>query len=243
MIRLYQWSIKGIEDGMYVADGYVSGHPEMNEGTHIHTSVLIEVAEDVQRHCLLLVTHSGNHYCLAGEDISTEQWERTEKNLNVLGVSSFGTYAVSEAVRKTEEMMRGLEKRLSENELFLTMLGERCIKAFFKVPGGMIHELDVLVHVGMFQDSILCTRAGVVDFRYFPHELGTHEVETYHVSSNIDKIHLYNMGTADLLFNKEILCGVQKIVTVKKEHFGGEGLFCPDVYDGKCLFSGGTEEE
>lgn len=66
---------------------------------------------------------------------------------------------------------------------------------------------------GVLRDLGMCHT--VVDFRYFPHGLETHEVETYHVSSNIEKIHLYNMGTADLLFNKIILCRVQKIVTVK----------------------------
>ncbi len=95
----------------------------------------------------------------------------------------------------------------------------------------------------MFQDSILCTRTGVADFRYFPQGLGTPEIETYHVSSNIERIHLYNMGTSDILFNKEILCRVQEITTVDKGDFGGEGLFSPDVYDGKCLLSGGIEQE
>ncbi len=50
------------------------------DGTHIHTSLLVKVTEDEQRHCLLLITYLGNNYCLASEDISTEKWERTEKN-------------------------------------------------------------------------------------------------------------------------------------------------------------------
>lgn len=60
---------------------------------------------------------------------------------------------------------------------------------------------------------------------------------------NIERIHLYNMGTSDILFNKEILYRVQEITTVEKGDFAGEGLFSPDVYDGKCLLSGGIEEE
>lgn len=229
MIKLYQWYIERIKDDMYVADGYVSGHPKMHEGTHIHTSVLVEVTKDAQRNCLLLITHSGNHYCLAGEDINIEKWERTEKNLNVLGVSSFGRCAVEDAVRKKEKMAETVGKRLSANELFLVMLGAGCREAFFKDPGGIVHELNVLVHLGMIQDSVLCTGGGVADFRYFPKKLKNPEIETYHVSSNIERIHLYNMGTAYILFNKEIVCEAQNITTVEKGYFGAEGLLSPDV--------------
>lgn len=243
MIRLYQWQIERVKGNQCVAEGYVSGHPRLSDGTHIHTSVLVQVTVDTEERCLLLVTHSGNHYCLAGGDICTEEWERTDKNLNLFGVSSFGKCAVADAVRKKEKMGKELEKRLSENELFLMMLGERCTEVFFKDSEGIIHELDVKVHIGMFQDSILCTRTDVADFRYFPQGLGTPEIEPYHVSSNIERIHLYNMGTSDILFNKEIMCRVQEITTVEKGDFGGEGLFSPDVYDGKCLLSGGIEKE
>lgn len=50
------------------------------DDTHIHTSLLVKVTEDEQRHCLLLITCLGNNYCLVSEDISTEKWEKTEKN-------------------------------------------------------------------------------------------------------------------------------------------------------------------
>lgn len=188
----------------------MSGHPRLSDGTHIHTSVLVQVIVDTEGHCLLLVTHSGNHYCLAGGDIRTEKWERTDKNLNLFGVSSFGKCAVADAVRKKEKMGKELEKRLSENELFLMMLGERCTEAFFKDSGDIIHELDVKVHIGMFQDSILCARTDVADLRYFPKGLGTPEIEPYHVSSNIERIHLYNMGTSDILLIKKFCAGYRK---------------------------------
>jgi len=33
------------------------------------------------------------------------------------------------------------------------------------------------------------------------------------------------------------------ITVAEKQDFGGEGLFSHAAYDGKCLFSGGIEEE
>lgn len=51
------------------------------------------------------------------------------------------------------------------------------------------------------------------------------------------------VGTVLIFFNKTSLCRVQEITIVEKGDFGGEGLFSPDVYDGKCLLSGGIEKE
>lgn len=234
MIQLFEWYIEKIYGNNYMARGYVAGHPKLPDGSHIHTSSIVQVGEAGEQ-SLLLVTRSGNKYRLEGEDICGEKIRMTEKNLKVFGVRDFCKNAMRLTVRKKEEIRRELEKRLSEHELFLEMLGESCMGAYFK-DGGGIHKLRVSIHVGMFQDSVLCLKDGTADFRYFPKGVIQSEIEIYHVSSNIERIHICNRGKDGILFNHKISCKAQAVTVVEKRDFGGEGLFSPDAYDGKCLF-------
>lgn len=241
MIQLFKWHIEKVYDNNYTAWGYVSGHPKFPDGTHIHTSALVQVGEAGGQN-LLLVTHSGNRYHLAGEDICCEKIKDTAKNLKVFGVCDFCKDAMQLSARKKEEKHRGLSVRLSEHELYLEMLGESCMGAYMK-EGGSIHELRVLVHTGMFQDSVLCRKGGIADFRYFPKGFIQPEIEIYHVSSNIERIHIFNQGNAGILFNNKVKCESQTVTVVEKQDFGGEGLLSPDAYDGKCLFFEGMSKE
>lgn len=241
MIQLLKWYIEKVYDNNYIAWGYASGHPKLLDGTYIHTSPIVQAREDAGQ-SLLLVTRSGNQYHLAEEEICCEEIKNIRKNLKVFGVRDFCKDAVQLSVRKKEEKYRELKKQLSENELFLEMVGESCMGAYMK-EGGNIHELEVSVHTGMFQDSVLCRKNGIADFRYFPKGFIQPEIETYHISSNIERIHICNRGKDGILFNHKILCKVQTVTVVEKQDFGGEGLFSPDAYDGKCLFFEDMNEE
>lgn len=240
MIQLYDWYIEKINDKTCMAHGYVEGHPDLPDGTFIHTSPVAQAGKDGEQG-ILLVTRSDSHYRLAGEDICLEEIKNTKKNLKVLGVRDFCKDAVQLLHQKKERKRREMETCLSDHELFLMMLGEHCMEVYFK-DGGGIHELQVSVHVGMFQDSVLCRKNGVADFRYFPKGFYYPEIDTYHVSSNIERIHLCNAGNMGILFNK-VLCKAKTVTLVEKAHFGGEGLLTPDVYDGKCLLFGGIKED
>ena len=237
MIQMFDWYIEKIDSSSYLARGYVSGHPKLSDGTHIHTSHIVQ-AEESGRQAVMLVTHSGNQYRLAGEDICCEKAEMTEENLKVFGVRDFCKNAVPLSARKKKKKCRELGECLSGRELYLELLGENCMGAYFKDGSGGIQELRVMVHMGMFQDSILCLKEGVTDFRYFPKGFASPEIETYHVSSNIERIHIYNRGKEKILFNRKIVCEAQGVTVVEKQDFGGEGLFSPDAYDGECLLSG-----
>lgn len=241
MIQLFEWYIEKIYDNNYVAHGYVTGHPKLLDGEHIHTSPIVQVEETGEQR-LLLITRSGNRYCLAGEEICYEEIKNTKKNLQVFGVHDFCKDAGRLSVRKKEKKYKELKKHLSENELFLEMVGESCIGAYFK-DGGGIHELQISIHTGMFQDSVLCMKGGVADFRYFPKGFLSPEIATYHVSSNIERIHICNRGKDGILFNHKILCESEMTTLVKKQDFGGEGLLSPDAYDGKCLFFEDMDKE
>lgn len=240
MIQLFEWYIEK-KYSNYMACGYVAGHPKLPAGTNIHTSLLVQVEKD-ERQNLSLITRSGNQYHLAGEDICHKKISMTEKSLKVFGVHDFCKGALRLSAKKQDEKRREAEKRLSENGLFLEMLGCSCLAAYFKDAGG-VHPLNVNVHVGTFQDSVLCRNAGVADFRYFPQCCFQSEVEPYHVSSNIERIHICNRGKDGIFFNRKILCEAQSVTLVEKQYFGAERLFSPDVYDGKCLYSESIKEE
>lgn len=231
MIQLFEWYIEK-KYSNYMACGYVAGHPKLPDGTNIHTSLLVQVEKD-ERQNLSLITRSGNQYHLAGEDICHKKISMTEKSLKVFGVHDFCKGALRLSAKKQDEKRREAEKRLSENGLFLEMLGCSCLAAYFKDACG-VHPLNVNVHVGTFQDSVLCRKAGVADFRYFPQGDITPMIETYHASNNIKGLLVKNLGRVDIRLNS-MVCKAKTVTRVDKKYFTVEGLLSPDVYDGKSM--------
>lgn len=116
------------------------------------------------------------------------------------------------------------------------MIGCSCLGAYFKNASG-VHTLAVSTHVGMFQDSVLCTDAGIVDFRYFPDNAGLPVIKTYHASANINVILVKNRGCVDISLNN-IVCKAKSVTRLEKGCFSEEKLLSPDAYDGKRMLSG-----
>ena len=86
------------------------------------------------------------------------------------------------------------------------------------------------VHTGMFQDSVLYTIGGVLDFRYFPkHD----SIETYHWSDNIERAYIRNDMEYTFIFNGEYIAPGE-IKEFNKER-SREGLFSPDAFNGKSI--------
>lgn len=238
-IDLFQWYMAE-RAGECHAWGYVSGHPEMAEGDWIHTSQIVKAEENTEKQCLMAETASGNIYCFAKKDIHFENMETTRQCLIKWGLSEFCRDAVEAGFEVEQERQSICRQRLAENELFLEMLGCSCLAAYFKDVDG-VHPLNVNVHVGTFQDSVLCRKTGVADFRYFPQGDITPTVETYHASNNIKGLLVKNLGRVDIRLNS-MVCKAKTMTRVDKKYFMVEGLLSPDVHDGKCMLFGGIDE-
>lgn len=88
------------------------------------------------------------------------------------------------------------------------------------------------IHSGMFQDSILYTEYGILDFRYFPNWNG---MSTYHWSDNIEKVYVKNVMDVKFTFNgEEVDIGETKEFDNKNNK---EGLLSPDCVNGHNLLS------
>ena len=101
------------------------------------------------------------------------------------------------------------------------------------------------VHIGMFQDSVLYMKyateedPSALDFRYFPKGFGD-VMETYNWSDNIKQAVIKNQRGHSLIFNhEEIAPGETKVFTPVTHR---QGLFSPDCYNGKSLFTMGEED-
>ena len=88
------------------------------------------------------------------------------------------------------------------------------------------------VHIGMFQDSVLYMKyateedPSALDFRYFPKGFG-------------DVMETYNWGHSLIFNHEEIAPGETKVFTPVTHR---QGLFSPDCYNGKSLFTMGEED-
>lgn len=238
-IDLLKWYVTE-KAGDCHAWGYVSGHPEIAEGKWIHTSQIVKAEENTEKQCLMAETASGNIYCFAKKEIHFENMETTRRFLIKFGLPEFCRDAVEAGFEAEQERQSICRHRLAENELFLEMLGCSCLAAYFKDAGG-VHPLDVDVHVGTFQDSVLCRKAGIADFRFFPQGDIFPIMETYHASNNIQGVLVKNLGRVDISLDS-IACKAKAMTRVDKKHFTAEGLLSPDVYDGKCMLFGGIDE-
>ena len=112
--------------------------------------------------------------------------------------------------------------------------------------GDAVGIVEPRVHSGMFQDSVLYMKYTTeedpcaLDFRYFPKGFGD-VMETYSWSDNIRQAVIQNQKGHSLSFNgEEIAPGETKVFTPATHR---QGLFSPDCYNGKSLFTVGEEDE
>ena len=112
--------------------------------------------------------------------------------------------------------------------------------------GDAVGIVEPIVHSGMFQDSVLYMKYATeedhyaLDFRYFPKGFGD-VMETYSWSDNIKQAVIKNQKGHSLIFNhEEIAPGETKVFTPDTHK---QGLFSPDCYNGKSLFTVGEEDE
>lgn len=243
MIKLTQWYLtehllKDTKEKCYVAHGVVSGHPKLADGDFINTSIIEEIRLDSSNNCLIMLTHSKNEYMLLLADIDFDGFEKTRDYLEEFNVPTLSLRKCLKLHHEAEEdILSKVENVLQNNELYLQFYGVFAQKAFFKNDAGEIREIRVTPHIGMFQDSYLITdfERGEVDFRYFDSLNG---IEPYHWSDGLKALRIDNAGQENITFlsGDNLVCKSGEITLIESSQFGGEGLFSPDVVNGKSLF-------
>ena len=220
-MKLREWYLSKWENSdISIAWGIVSGHHRLMDGHHIHTSKIerLELKEDEKR--LMMYTHSGSIYCLDWQDIHLGQVESTQVILKEFRISTDFLSACVELVKKAEEKtLAQADSILKNGELLLTFGYEQ---AFFKNSEGIVRKIDISVHVGMFQDSVLVTdwENHEVDFRYFPSGLFGIRIEPYHWSDGLEAVLIDNQTREEIDFigsEKGTQCKVGEITRIKKE--------------------------
>lgn len=109
--------------------------------------------------------------------------------------------------------------------------GDAAFRAYYKSKDGMITAVPIVIHVGMFSDSVLIGGGfalGNCDWRYFPRG---GEIECYHWAGELEAVRLENIGTDFVYrgYSRDILCKHGEMIVVTKEDFAGEGIFSSDA--------------
>lgn len=243
MPTLWNWYLEEDEGGI-LAHGIVSGHTKLPDGLHIHTSRLEKVWVEGER--LVLNTVSGSEYVLEPEGISPRFGGETAVGLAHFGV---GAEFTERCLRLRAERDEGEEaellRTLAPGELLIEIVGINALRAWFRADGDNVVGLKPDVHLGMFQDSILLwdREGGSVDFRYFPKG---DRMEPYHVSDGLKIIKIRNLGGTDVRFghsDSEVICPAGETTAIPAADHDREGLFSPDVVNGKGLYRSLSKEE
>lgn len=226
------------------AHGVVACHPKLADGMLITTSAIEKV--ELEKDRLVVLTHSLNSYEMKLGDINMNTFDTTVEVLKGLGISGVEKDVCQKLAEDSKvNLMEKVDKILRNNELYLQMAGIYTKHAFFKNNLGEVRELNVSAHIGTFTDSYLVTdwNKGEVDFRYFDEGMA---IKPYHWSDGLEAIYIENIGDTDLFYmagKKHIYCKADEITRIDKEDKGREGLFSPDVVNGKSLMGDFNAED
>lgn len=238
MFRLKEWYLSASADGLSGhGHGNCYGNPKFYSGQLIITSHIVRIEVENEEKQLKLFTESGSCYVLDYADIKNSAIKSTQQVLSNMGVVIDLQKCIALKEEKIKATMEKMKELLNPNELYVAMTGGHgVVEAYFKKEDNTIVPISVSVHVGMIQDSILVAdwATGLCDWRIFP---DAYAVEPYHWSDNLEAVHIENVGE-DFKFkgsSREILCKSGVVTVIKSEEYVGEGLFSPDVVNGKCL--------
>lgn len=238
MLTLRNWGLVQSHHGGWIAAvGRVSGHPSLRTDIRIHTSPVAEA--ELEDGVLLVATASDHLYTLLPEWFDSDYRESTTACLEQLGLDAgFADACVQARTQADQARLAENERETGPGELLLEVIGTSARRALFRTAEGKPVHLTRLVHSGMFQDSILFTdwEGGTVDFRYFPRD---GRVEPYHISDGLHTIKIRNLGGGPVLFGhegKEAVCPAGEVTALPAAEHNREGLFSPDVVNGKNIF-------
>ena len=243
MIKLTEWhfvkrQFKERREGYFIAEGFVTNHPKLQDGIYIHTSIIQKLEMDAKNNRLLMHTYSQNIYELLLADMNVQNFENIQECLQCFNVPAF---SLSDCRKMKDENEKALNRMVNEilqqNEFYLQMSGVFVQKAFFKNCSNELREMTVYAHIGMYQDSYIIAdfTKGEVDFRYWD---GANSIKPYHWSDGLETILINNKGSKDIDFvgsKRIIICKVGDITRIESKEYCGEGLLSPDVVNGKCV--------
>lgn len=174
MVQLSNWYLEKKGDGIYLAHGIVKGHPRFPDLLPIHTSAIISVKVDTD--AVLIQTSNTLYFCSMKEcrylkcrDLRSQNHKNAPDGL-CQWVSRLEEYIQKYEAPQWEDMPEGaILLRLGTNReyYFDSMKIRLCGDEYISV--------DPYVHVGMFQDSVLCMSnmgSDNCDLRYFPYKDG-----------------------------------------------------------------------
>ena len=139
--------------------------------------------------------------------------------------------AIKSAHEKEDALVDRLGDELSNGDLYLEMGAGGIINVHFKYMD-VVHRISCFAHVGTFTDSYLYCLDGVVDFRHYEFIGGS--VKTYHMSDSIRRLAVNNIGSKPVFIDHKEY-GPGTTVTCVTEGNHQEGLFSPDVFNGKSI--------
>ncbi|MCH5267744.1 MAG: hypothetical protein J1E62_05305 [Lachnospiraceae bacterium] len=155
----------------------------------------------------------------------------------ILKLAEAGKAELEAAKKADDERLINIAKNY-ENCVYLEVSNIDCGDKLAYHLGDECGVVEPILHSGMFQDSVLYMEFGVLDFRYFP--MAGFSMETYSWSDNIMQVVIKNVEEDTIYFNhEEVAPGETKVFTPQGHR---EGLFSPDCYNGKSVFSGAVWE-
>lgn len=236
MVQLKDWYLSEYSPMHYLAWGGCFGHSRIQNGLLTHTSSIVTIDEDIPNERLIVHTRSGNEYELKFECIclSSNELENTEAILKEFNVCTDFLSKVEVLVANRKKMELSIADSLIKNgDLLLEVTANNVYLGYFK-DKNRVYCIEPYCHSGMFQDSVLIKKAGVVDYRYFPYGC---MMETYHISDNIKRLVIKNIGSTVVTLDKrEYQPDTVTTVCITKDYYQ-EGLISPDLVNGKNVFT------
>lgn len=227
MYTLRKWSLKNYCGVIIYANGNVYGHHRLCDGDYIHTSEIEKIylcADDEY----LIKTRSGSLYHLPVDEMAPDKCRDTREILGQFKILDEAECADQLAAEKEmfyekQKLISAVEttakEHMDEDGLYLLMEGMHTVKAVLK-KNSEFRKINVAVHVGMFQDSVLITDLvkGEVDFRYFCNYM----MEPYFWSDSLNCIFIHNISRHNILFKgieQNIECKVNEVTKIRKDQY------------------------
>lgn len=236
MTKLAKWHVEEILENFVLGGFPVKDDDRFLACSSILTSMIDTVEVDEPNKAFIFHTMSGSEYLCPFEDIRwTDRFaEFSKDNLERLKVvPHFVDEAIKLAHEKESYLVTKLESELLSGDLYLELGAGGIISVHFKYLDG-VHRISSRLHSGMFVDSYLYCLSGVVDFRHYAFCGG--QVNTYHMSDSIKRLVVNNIGSKPVTIDKKVYESGTTITCVTEENHP-EGLFSPDAFNGKGLFS------
>lgn len=190
MFRLYNWYLCDYPyrgSGIVVAKGIVTGNPRFVDCKKIHTSIITSI--DMDGDMAVIKTQNSVYYCDM-KDADYENFERFDY------IDDFDKFKMRFASKAKELEAPG------RNQVYIT-LGNNRYYYYDSVQINYDGQIEVIkepiVHLGMFQDSVLSIFIfddKHIRFDYFPHRGG--HVNFYNWDDKDLEVYIENCGNTDL---------------------------------------------